>query len=294
MLAKKLCAESKVIVVSPSYGVKISNRQYFLKAIDFLGRNFKLEKFNEEFVENDKSFSLEYRIKVFNDALRYDAVLFSSGGRGAKDLLPYIEYGSVVRNKPLFFGFSDHTYLLNVISLKTGLVTFHGADVAFGLGKFLSDDVTKHFMDMLSLGVIDKQNFVEDNVLVSGFAKGILFGGNMECFIDLIDSDLFVPTGPVIVFVESLLLHQEEFLPSLKRLFSKKWSNLIKGLIIGHFNLIPSNRLDLDVVSLGLKIPVIHVDWIGHVPNYKILPIGLLCSVNTKNKSINFLANYLE
>jgi len=49
--------------------------------------------------------------------------------------LPYLDWQSIRAHPKVFLGISDITVLLNAISYKTGLITFHGNDVMWGFGR---------------------------------------------------------------------------------------------------------------------------------------------------------------
>jgi muramoyltetrapeptide carboxypeptidase len=46
-------------------------------------------------------------------------------------------------------GISDITVLLNAIYTKTGMITFHGNDIVFGLGKFRTEYNEQEFKDRI-------------------------------------------------------------------------------------------------------------------------------------------------
>lgn len=61
------------------------------------------------------------------------------GGFNCNGTFDYIDFDLIRQNPKIFCGYSDPTSLINVISAKTGLVTFHGPNF-----KSLSDEKTSY------------------------------------------------------------------------------------------------------------------------------------------------------
>ena len=75
----------------------------------------------------------EQRVNALHDYFKnpnIKAILPIAAGNGAVHLLDKLDYDLIRQNPKIFIGFSDVTTLLNAISTKTGLVTFHGPTFA--------------------------------------------------------------------------------------------------------------------------------------------------------------------
>ena len=84
-----------------------------------------------------------------DDSIR--AIMSSQGGATANACLPYLDWGVIQEHPKIFTGMSDISVLLNAINTKTGLITFHGADVVWQLGrnpsKYVQDELVARLMD---------------------------------------------------------------------------------------------------------------------------------------------------
>lgn len=123
----------------------------------------------------------EQRAADFNDAVRdpqVRAIFALRGGYGTMRILDAIDYGGLAAQPKVVLGYSDLTALLNAITQRTGLVTFHGPVAA--LSQFTGSEIAwlrRAIMQTAPLGELDAGEAV---VLEDGSARGRLAGGNLS------------------------------------------------------------------------------------------------------------------
>lgn len=126
------------------------------------------------------------------------------GGFNCNSVFDYLDFNIIKDNPKIICGYSDPTSLINIIYAKTGLVTFHGPNFK-SLSSIETDygnkEVIKRFFDKdLKLG----QDSNEFKVIKEGKAEGILVGGNLSLFSNLITGKYTVDTKGKILFIEDL------------------------------------------------------------------------------------------
>ncbi len=78
------------------------------------------------------------------------AVFGARGGYGCGRLLPLLDFAAFARTPKIFLGFSDATFLLNVIVEKSAMVCFHGPMVAMDFARGLTRRSLDHLVRLLS------------------------------------------------------------------------------------------------------------------------------------------------
>jgi muramoyltetrapeptide carboxypeptidase len=205
------------------------------------------------------------------------AIIFATGGNRALHLLDLIDYKLIKKYPKIYMGFSDGTALLNAITAKTGIITYHGP-VVKRLPKNPQVDFNLYLLSQ-------KEKTIPLNgakAFREGSAKGILIGGNLSLFQYLIESGEIPNPKGAILFLEDI---GEEY-SRIDRYFCylRRTGLLDKigGLILGQF----SNMLDTgtpfgfsfeDIIAehtAGLNIPILMNAPFGHAEDLYALPIG--------------------
>ena len=117
-------------------------------------------------------------MELFEDPA-IDAILCARGGANAIRIVGRLDYSVIARNPKPFIGFSDISLLLNAITQKTGMVTYHGP-MAWN---FANDHDPRTLTDLFALLHRTEPSFVQFykgiDVPRGGTAEGILAGGNL-------------------------------------------------------------------------------------------------------------------
>lgn len=195
------------------------------------------------------------KIDAFHDLIKnpdIQAIIFSTGGNRALHWVDQIDWELVQANPKIIMGFSDITSILNLVTSKTGLRTFHGPNLRWFMVNEDNTDDTKQCFEMLACtdGVPD---IISQHNLP-------LVGGNLSILqyltndIDFTDKTLLIEDWNI------ELSHADRMLMHLKRqgVFDK-----VKGVIIGQFdNLTDTGR------PYGFTFDDIIAE---HIPNDKII-----------------------
>ena len=144
------------------------------------------------------------RAADFNDAIRNPSVrgIFAlRGGYGTMRILDAIDYAGLAADPKVVIGYSDLTALLNAITQRTGLVTFHGPVAA--LSPF-----TKSETQWLRRAVMQPEPLGElrgiGTAIVSGAAAGRLCGGNLSLVTSLLGTPYALDTAGALLVLEEV------------------------------------------------------------------------------------------
>lgn len=235
-----------------------------------------------------------------------DILLASWGGKSCNQILPLIDFDLIKKSRKPILGFSDGCVLLNAITAKTNLFTFHGPNVA---GKFFE---TKHpdlsilikdfYEDKVNL--LGKTENVNFRILKKGKCQGRLFGGNLSTFVlGLLGSEYIPKFKEGIFFWESAGETPQiidQFLTCLK---NAGIFNFVKGMIIGDFIREETEKYKardpfdaiLDIFN-DFNFPILHCPTFGHPGHLEnpVIPIGPMCELNAKEVSLYLLESVIE
>lgn len=229
----------------------------------------------------------EQKIKALHDLVKepdIKAVFFATGGNRALHLLDDIDYKMIKKNPKVFMGFSDNTALLNAITAKTGIVTYHGPTL-----KRLVKNPQANFNLRLLAGEEKAIPLNGAKVEREGKAKGVLIGGNLSLFQYLVESGEIPNPKDAILFLEDI---GEEYSRLDRDFCYLRRTGLLEkigGLVLGQF----TNLLDTgtpfgfsfeDIIAehtAGLDIPILANAPFGHDVDLYAMPIGRRVSLDT-------------
>ena len=122
-------------IYSPSEPITEERLPRFNKGISVLSSHGYTVKYGDNVFKQNAYMAgtIKERINDINMLLSNNnvkAIMTSWGGKSCNQLLPYLDYGLIAKQRKPIMGFSDGCVLLNSITYKTGLITFHGPNVA--------------------------------------------------------------------------------------------------------------------------------------------------------------------
>ena len=219
------------------------------------------------------------------------AIFCASGGENSNSLFDYIDYEIIKNNPKIICGFSDSTSILNVITSKTGLVTYHGPTF-----KSLSTWETLYSLEEWE-NICMKGNKIlgrhddEVQILREGEVQAELIGGNLSLISQLVCGKYSVDFQDKILFVEDLGIESSpakisNYIYYMKQngIFSK-----IKGLWIGnyeHESGITLEEIILEIMEKETSFPIIKTNNFGHTEKKLTIPIGMDAKIDTKLHSV--------
>jgi muramoyltetrapeptide carboxypeptidase len=301
MIPRRLSGGDTIGIVSPSYPVTVEFKDRFISGIKVLERFGLKVKLGKHVYTDTLGFSATPSEKaadingMFTDR-SVDAIICSQGGDSANSCLPYIDWETIRINPKIFIGISDITVLLNAISFKTGLVTFHGNDIIWGFGrKPTGYDITE-FKARLFDGKTGAITPAAERVAVrSGKAEGRLLGGNVRCLLKLSGTPYFPDLDDSILFLEALSISPERCFASFHQLRQMGVFDRIKGVLIGYIDGLQTKTKGMSMESILLEVtsdmtfPILKTNDYGHNCPNTVLPVGGRISFDSHTRLIEII-----
>lgn len=291
MIPNKLKVGDTIAVIAPSNAVNEDD----IKFLKLTEKMFEKHGINVIYGKNIYSNSLGYgaspmeKADDLNDAfLNKDvqAIFCAKGGENSNTVFEYIDYELIKQNPKIFCGFSDSTFLLNMIYEKAGLVTFHGSTF-----KAISDwDAPCVFEDIINKLVNGNtslnMNSNSFEIIKEGICEGVLIGGNLSCIREMVCGAYSIDFKDKILFIEDL---GEESNPKFESnfLYYMKQNGVfdkINGLWIGnyeHESEIKLEKIVLDVLENKYNFPIIKSENFGHIAQKQVIPVGVKAKIDT-------------
>lgn len=213
------------------------------------------------------------------------AILPIAGGNGVIHLLDGLDYDLIRRNPKIIMGFSDATILLNAITAKTGLVTFHGP--SFARMAKITPEWQKQTFDVL----LGKETFITLNTDVC--TSGVLYGGCLSPFQALIGTPYAPNLDKAILLLEDVNDHLSRYDRMIAHMKQAGWLKKLSAIILGEFIDSQDNAdrpfgftIEEIIHANAPDIPLITSAPFGHGVNLCTLPIGANCAL--KNGQLSF------
>lgn len=293
---EKLKLGDTIGVVAPSNPIIGDNVEEINRARKIIeDAGFKV-KFSKNLFSNTNGYSASAKEKADDmNAMFLDKevkmIWCAKGGENSNSIFEYLDYEQIKNNPKILCGYSDITSITNIITAKTGLVTFSGTNfktIATDETDYSYKEAIKRFVDgSLEIGV--KEDIY--TTIKDGIAEGELIGGNLSLTRGLVSGKYSINFENKILFLEELGFETgpalaSNFLYSLKQndVFKK-----IKGLWIGnyqHESGISLEKIILDVIGdEAYNFPIIKSNNFGHIDTKTVIPIGVKAKIDT-NKDI--------
>lgn len=270
-------------------------------------------------IDSFNSSSIKSRVEDLHDAFldkNVKAILTAIGGFNSNQLLKYIDYELIKKNPKILCGYSDITALANVITCKTGMVTYSGPNFStFAMKKGL--EYTLEYFKNCLMGSKpfkiehskewsndawyknqDDRKFIKNKgyyAINNGSAKGTLMGGNL-CTLNLLQGTEFMP------FLENSILFIEDDSESKAVNFDRDLQSLIhllefkgvRGIVIGRFENESKMTRKLMIQIIKTKkeldgIPVIADIDFGHTTPLITFPIGGRVLIDASDKGAKII-----
>ena len=289
---KKLQKGDTIGVVAPSNPIIGENIQEIEKAKEIIEKlGFKV-KYSKNLFSNTNGYSSTAKEKAqdINDMFAdkdVNMIWCAKGGENSNSTFEYLDYNLIKENPKIICGYSDITSITNMITEKTGLITFSGTNfktIATDETDFSLKEIIKIFVD----GNTELGNPEDYTILQEGEAKGRLIGGNLSLIRGIVAGKYSIDFKNKILFLEELGIETGPALVS-NYLYYMKQNRIfeqIKGLWIGsyeHESGISLEKIVFDVIGHDYKIPIIKSNNFGHIENKIVIPIGAEAEMTFKN-----------
>lgn len=296
MIKPKILKRGDMIgVIAPSgpiVGKKIEELERAREIVEKDG--FKV-KYSKNLFSNTNGYSASAKEKAedINEMFKDKEVKMiwcAKGGASSNTTFEYLDYELIKNNPKIICGYSDITSLTNIITEKTGLVTFSGTNfktIATDETDYSYKEAINRFVDRsLELG---KQG-EEYKTIQEGIAEGKLIGGNLNLISGLVSGNYSVDFEDKVLFLEELGLETDPEMASNFLYFMKQNGvfDKIKGLWIGNYEHVSGFALEkivMDVLGDEYKFPIIKSNNFGHIETKTVIPIGVKARIDT-NKDV--------
>lgn len=273
-----------------------------------VGDNIEELEQARKIVENS-GFKVKYSKNLFSNSNRYSStakekaedinkmfadkevkmIWCAKGGENSNSTFEYIDYELIKQNPKIICGYSDITSLTNIITEKTGLITFSGTNfktIATDETDYSYKEAIKRFVDgNLEIG----QKGEKYKTLKEGIAEGKLIGGNLCLTRGMVTGKYSINFKDKILFIEELGIETDPALAS-NFLYHMKQNGVfeqIKGLWIGnyeHESNISLEKIVLDVIGNEYNFPIIKSNNFGHIEEKTVIPIGTKAIIDTSKE----------
>lgn len=235
-----------------------------------------------------------------------DAVWCIRGGYGTTRILDRLDFEALARRPKALIGFSDITAVLNAVTRRTGIVTFHGPVARASMPAFSR----WHFERVLTcaepagrLGRLPAAPDVlvpQENRVITlhgGIAEGPLVGGNLTLLQCLIGTPYFPALDGGLLFLEDVdedLYRVDRMLAHLRAVGAL---DRLAGVLVGRFTDLDRHMKDgalgfgevLETYLLPLGIPVAHGFPVGHIDAQWTLPLGIRARLDADAGEVELL-----
>lgn len=287
-------------VVAPSNPIIGDNIEELETAKRIVEKSGFKVKFSKHIYANTNSYSSTPQQKaedineMFQDK-EIKMIWCAKGGNNANTVFEYLDYESIQQNPKILCGYSDITSITNIITAKTGLVTFYGTNfktIATDKTDYSYQEALKRFVkEDLTLG---RKNETYQ-VLQEGQAEGILMGGNLNLLHSLVSGKYQLDFNQKILFIEDLGLESNPAMIShfIAHMKQNEIFNQIKGIWIGnyeHESQIKLEQILFDMIGKEPPFPVIQSNNFGHIETKTVIPIGSKAKIDTnQSKKIELI-----
>lgn len=247
------------------------------------------------------------------------AIFVGAGGYGVTRMLDQLDFSVIKANPKILLGYSDITALHLAVQRKTGLVTFHGPLLCYGLGS--PENLTAFSAEWLWRALLARSyvdwsgEAIEPgyelhippeagtlHVLASGRAQGRLTGGNLSLVCTLMGTPYEIQTDGRILFLEDVNEEPYRIDRYLSQLRLAGKFDRVAGVILGVWHGCGSSKgedsLSLDQVLhdyfADLGVPVV-VDFpAGHTRQNATLPLNAMVEIDAGQRLVRVLENPVE
>ena len=228
------------------------------------------------------------------------AIFFAWGGSGANHLLPHIDYAVFQRTPKIVVGLSDPSCVLNALTARTGVITFHGpTGVNFAAEEGLPAYTRESFVqNLFAEGVFigEVPSYSPWEILKPGQAKGPLFGGHLTTIQTLLGTPYAPNWDGCIFFWEEIGKTPRAIDKALSHFKLAGVLERIAGMVVGRplDCADPDHDAEMDIRRMVIEIcreydfPILFNVDLGHTDPKLTLPIGALAELQLQNNQPAF------
>ena len=291
IIPNKIKKGDTIGVVAPSNPIIGDNIEEVLRAKEKVEKDGFKVKFSKNLFSNTNGYSATAKEKAedINEMFKDEEVKMiwcAKGGENSNSTFEYLDYELIKNNPKIICGYSDITSLTNIITAKTGLVTFSSTNfktIATDETDYSYKEVMKRFVEgNLEFGK-EESGYI---TIKEGTAEGELIGGNLTLTRGLVSGKYSIDFTDKILVLEELGFETCPEQASNWLYFMKQNGvfDKIKGIWLGnyeHESGITLEKLVLDTIENEYEIPIIKSNNFGHIETKTVIPIGTKARIDT-------------
>ena len=297
IIPERLKVGDKIGVVAPSNPIIGDNIEEIKKAKEILENDGFIVEFSKNLFSNTNGYSATAKEKAEDINKMFSRkdikmIWCAKGGQNSNSVFDYLDFNIIKENPKIICGYSDITSLTNIISQKTGLVTFSSTNfktIATDETDYSYKEALKRF-EGLSLEFGEEESGYRS--IKEGIAEGKLIGGNLTLTRGIVSGKYEIDFKDKILFLEELVSNHLYFMKQ-NGVFDK-----IKGLWIGNYEYENGMKLEeiiLDTLGNEYDFPIIKSNNFGHIEKKTVIPIGTKARIDTsKDIKIKLLENCVK
>ncbi len=294
ILPERLKKGDTIGIIAPSDPIIGENIEELEQARKIVEKDGFKVKYSKNIFSNTNGYSSTAKEKAedINDMFADKEVKMiwcAKGGNNSNSVFEYLDYELIKQNPKIFCGYSDITSLTNVITEKTGLVTFSGTNfktIATDETNYSYKEAIKRFVEgSLEIGEPEEKYYT----IQEGIAEGELIGGNLSLTRSMVSGKYSIDFTDKILFLEELGFETDPALANNFLYYMKQNGvfDKIKGLWIGnyeHESGIALEKIIMDVFGDEYKFPIIKSNNFGHTETKTVIPIGTKAKIDTSKE----------
>ncbi len=225
------------------------------------------------------------RAGVVNDFFKdpsIDAVFDVSGGDMANEVLPFLDFETILKSRAALWGYSDLTTVINAIYQKT-----KKASVLFQMKQVVRDDShlqRRRFAEYLAKGeksdlFLPRWTKLQGEINMEKMQNATVIGGNIRCFLKLAGTAYMPRLHGNVLFLEALGGTVPQLSTYMAQLSQLDGFAHLQGILLGSFT--QMERQDCHPTAYEILKPylppstfVAQTKEVGHAATAKALVIG--------------------
>lgn len=223
-------------------------------------------------------------------------IMAAGGGANCNRLLHLLDFDLFAKARKGLIGLSNPTVLLNALTMRTGIISFHGPAVVWNLGgeEPLDDYSERHMWKVLrQQRPITLESEDSWSWLRPGACEGVLFGGNLWSLQQLLGTPWEPDWTDTILFIEDCFTQPHQIDAMLTHFDDAGALARIAGLIVGVFescleeDYSPAPTIEEIVMEIVQRydFPVLSGVYLGHTPRKITVPIGATARLDSTSNS---------
>ncbi|QXM06601.1 S66 peptidase family protein [Crassaminicella indica] len=226
------------------------------------------------------------------------AIICIRGGYGCTRMMELLDIELIKKNPKIFVGYSDVTALHLLFNQKADLATYHGPMVVSNMLDF-NPFTKKSFFNVINEKDDIELKNPEDNeikVMVEGFAKGRLVGGNLALIVATMGTPYEIDTKGKILFIEDINEKPYSIDRMLTQLVLSRKLEKCEGIILGDFADCKDDEgftvfEVFENIIKPISKPTVYNFRSGHCEPMITIPLGRVCELDATNKKV-IIKNY--